>query len=161
MWEDKLKKVLTLFIFVLLFFSCYSAEADTFTSDFYFHVNNIRESMDLISLERNVNIEKVALTYSEILAKNGRIDHFILTEFEFNSLCTNYDVPTSTLLEVLASAPSDYLPYQIFLLFMMSEPHKEALLNPAGRFIGAGYSKKNGNIFFTAYVMIGDDDGNS
>lgn len=156
MWEDKLKRFLFIFIVVLLLLSCFEVEADEFTSEFYFHVNNIRESRDLIPLIRNVNIEKVATTYSEILAKNGSIDHFALTEFEFNSLCTNYDVPTSTLLEVLASAPSDYFSYQIFLLFMMSEPHKKALLDPAGRFIGAGYSKQNGNIFFTAYVMIGD-----
>ena len=156
MWEDKLKRFLFIFIVVLLLFSCFKVEADEFTSEFYFHVNNIRKSRDLVPLIRNVNIEKVATTYSEILAKDGSIDHFALTEFEFNSLCTNYNVPTSTLLEVLALAPSDYTHYQVFLLFMMSEPHKEALLNPDGRFIGAGYSVKKGYIFFTAYVMIGE-----
>ena len=107
-------------------------------------------------MERDRRIEKVAISYSAVLAENKEIDHFALTEFEFNALCTNFDIPTSTLLEVLASFPDDFKSYQVFLLFMESPPHKEALLKPGGRFIGAGYKSNNGKIFFTAYVMIGE-----
>jgi uncharacterized protein YkwD len=136
MWEDKLKKILLLFAVLLLFFSCY------------------KTSKDLYPLVMNKNIEKVADTYSSILAENGKIAHNALTEFEFTTLCINYDVRTSTLLEVLASCQEDFLPSQILLLFMDSKLHREALLDENGRYIGAGYTKKNGKIFFTAYVMI-------
>ncbi len=148
-----MRKILIIFIFALLLFSCYEVEADQFTSQFYGHVNILRESRDLVPLKRNRKLEKVANAYSAIMAEEKNVDHNLLTEFEFNSLCTNYDLPTSTLLEVLASCPEGYVSYQVFLLFVESESHKAALLNLDGRFIGAGYIYKEGRMYFTAYVM--------
>jgi len=158
MWEDSLKKILfIILIFALLFFSCYKAEADQFTNDFYDSVNILRESNNLVPLKPSRNIENVAITYSTIMAEDGYIDHNALTEFEFSTLCKNNKVPISTLLEVLASYPNYYAPYQVLLLFLMSDSHKEALLDPRGRFIGAGYIKKGAKTFFTAYIMIGEE----
>lgn len=154
MWEDKLKKFLLIFVVLLLLFSCYKVEADTFTTEFYSSVNIMRESMNLPVLEKDTRVEKIANTYSEILSEEGKINHFALTDFEFSELCKNYDIRNATLFEVLASCPSDYNPYQIFLLFMDSQSHREALLDPSGQFLGAGYSIVNGKRFFTAYVMV-------
>ncbi len=151
-----MKKILLLIFLFALVFSCYKVEADQFINEFYEHVNIIRESKNLVALKPYRNIEQVAESYSGVIAENGRIDHNALTEFEFSALCTNFDVPVATLLEILASCPDDYLPYQVFLLFLLSEPHKAALLDPRGRFIGAGYTTKNGYKFFTAYIMIGE-----
>ncbi len=157
MREDPLKKIFfIIFIITLLFISCYKAEADQFTNDFYIYVNIMREAENLVPLKRHKNVEQIAMSYSSVMAQNGYIDHNALTEFEFSTLCEIYKVPISTLLEVLASYPNDYVPYQVLLLFLMSEPHKEALLDPRGRFIGAGYIRKGSNTFFTAYIMIGD-----
>ncbi|MCK5344427.1 MAG: hypothetical protein KAR20_13525 [Candidatus Heimdallarchaeota archaeon] len=152
-----MKKILfIIFIIALLFISCYKAEADQFTNAFYDSVNILRESRDLVPLKSSRNIENVAISYSAVMAENGYIDHNALTQFEFSALCENYEIPISTLLEVLASYPNDYVPYQVLLLFLMSDSHKEALLDPRGRFIGAGYIKKGSKTFFTAYIMIGD-----
>lgn len=152
--EDKLKRILLIFVIMLLLFSCYKVEADSFTSEFYSSVNIMRESMNLHVLTKDYRVERVAETYSNIIAKEGKINHFALTDFEFNSLCTNYDIQNAKLFEVLASCPDFYSPYQIFLLFMDSDSHREALLNASGQFLGAGYTKNNGKIFFTAYVMV-------
>lgn len=152
-----MKKILLIvLIFALLLISCYTVEADQFTNAFYDHVNTIRESKNLVPLTPSRNIENVAITYSAIMADDGYINHNALTEFEFSTLCKNYGIPPSTLLEVLASYPNYYESYQVFLLFLMSDPHKKALLDPRGRSIGAGYIKKGDKTFFTAYIMIGD-----
>ena len=149
-----MKKIFLIFVFALLIFSCYKVQADEFTTQFYSHVNTLRESKDLPILEVNYKTTNVAYTYSKILAENGKINHEALSPFEFSELCTNCNVPDVTLLEILTSCPKDYVPYQIFLLFMESDPHREALLDPRGQSIGAGYFIRDANMFFTAYIII-------
>jgi len=144
-----MKKILIL-IFILTTTFLFS---DSLVMKFYDHVNIYRESLGLNLLERDTRVEHVATTYSEIIAEEGKINHYALTDFEFIKLCNNYNLYTGVLGEILASFPSDFNSYQIFLLYRNSPKHNRELINPDATLIGAGHDTIDGKTFFTAYIV--------
>lgn len=151
-----MKKIFWL-LFVLLLLAC-AIEADPFTTRFYKYVNTYRTELGLSYLERSESVEKVAITYSCIIAGNGEISHAAITDFEFKKLCENYGIEMAVMREILMSLPSYKTPLDIFGNFLGSEAHRLAILDPNGRFIGAGYVVKENKIYFTAYIVIPKDE---
>ncbi len=132
----------------------FSLAADQLTSEFYDHVNSYREHLGLSYLEDNKKAEKVARSYSSVLAEIGHIDHHALTEVEFYTLCQNYDLTWVTLREILISYDKGLDSFEIFSYFYGSEDHRLAMIDPEGKSIGAGYVTYKGRTYFTAYIVI-------
>lgn len=147
-------KKLFLIFSVLLLLACHKTEADPFTMEFYEIVNQYRVDLGLNELERSPAVEKIALTYSEIIAKNGSLDHFALTPFEFKQLCKNYGIEHVILKEILAYYPIGKTPWFVFESFIISTIHREVIEEENGEFIGANYANKNGRQYFTAYIIL-------
>ena len=128
--------------------------ADLFLDEFYYYLNAYRESYGLVRLKRDIKIEKVAEDYSIVMAKNGVINHYALSDLEFNNLCNKHELPYARLLEILVSCPDDKDPLEVLSYYQNSPLHNAALLEKQGEGLGAGYVKRSGKMFFTAYVMI-------
>ena len=141
-------------LFLIILALAFPLVADQFTDEFYDYVNEVRARKDLTVLDISEPTEKVADTYSRIIAEEGEIDHSALSKFEFSRLCYNYGLKNIYMREILLSCPKECTPWDVFELFYESPDHRAAIIDPDGRFIGAGYSIKNGMMYFTAYVII-------
>ncbi len=148
-----MKKLFLIFI-ILLLLSSYNLVADPFTMEFYEIVNQHRSDLDLIQLERSIALEKIALTYSEIIGEEGALDHNALTLFEFSKLCKNYGIENVIVQEILAYYVTGEPPLFVFEQFIASETHRNVLENENGRFIGANYINIHGRTYFTAYTIL-------
>jgi len=127
---------------------------DPFLGEFYYHLNVYREKYDLVPLARDTRVEKIAEDYSAILAKNGFIDHYALSMFEFKQLCNNHGLNDVILREILVSYQDGRTPLKVLSYYQRSPPHNDALLEEKGEIMGAGYINRDGIIFFTAYIVF-------
>ncbi len=127
---------------------------DPFLDEFYYYLNAYRESYGLVMLEIDTRLENIAQDYSTIIAKIGVIDHYALSKSEFSNLCNKHELTNARLLEILVSCPDDKDPLEVLSFYQNSPSHNAALLAKKGERLGAGYVKRNGKMFFTAYVMI-------
>ena len=126
---------------------------DLFLDEFYYYLNAYRESYGLVMLELDTRLENIAEDYSTVMAKNGVINHYALSDLEFNNLCNKHELPNARLLEILVSCPDDKDPLEVLSYYQNSPLHNAALLEKQGEGLGAGYVKRNGKMFFTAYIM--------
>lgn len=129
-------------------------KVDPFLDKFYYHLNVYREKYDLVPLTRDTRVEKIAEEYSAVLAKKEIISHNALSDFEFTKLCNNHGLCNVILRENLVAYLDGDTPLEVLSYYQVSPPHNEALLEEKGERLGAGYVKRDGMIFFTAYIVV-------
>ena len=100
---------------------------------FYYHLNIYRKKYGLAPLARDTRLEKIAEEYSKILARKGFIDHYALSDSEFERLCFKYDIENIFMKEILMSYQRDgRTALKVLSGFQASPPHNAALLEKKG-----------------------------
>jgi uncharacterized protein YkwD len=139
-------------LLIVVFFAYGSGDRGVDLQDFYSEINNYRENLGLSFVKTDEGLERLALSYSKVMARNGRISHHLLTEESFIELSSAALVSFDYVDEILQSGPENYMTAHVIANnFYGSPDHNFAITQPGNTYMGAGFVISDSTLYFTAY----------